>query len=72
MKRDATITGLERLKNSRDGNPQFLVTIDGGATYRTKANTSDAYKLCSYYIGRRVTLEMTRFKSGWQIVGIGG
>ena len=53
------------------GNPKFAVKING-ATYKTKANISDAFKLCQQYVGKRVTVELEQGRGALEIVSIDG
>ena len=66
-----TIRALARLNNSPMGNPKFAVKING-ATYKTKANISDAYKLGQQYVGKRVTVELEQGRGALEIVSIDG
>ena len=66
-----TIQALARLNNSPMGNPKFAVKING-ATYKTKANISDAYKLCQQYVGKRVTVDLEQGRGALEIVSIDG
>ena len=66
-----TIPALARLNNSPMGNPKFAVKING-ATYKTKANISDAFKLCQQYVGKRVTVELEQGRGALEIVSIDG
>ena len=66
-----TINAIRRLNNSPMGNPKFAITING-APYKTKANISDAYKLCQHYVGLRVTVELEQGRGALEIVSIDG
>ena len=66
-----TIQALARLNNSPMGTPKFAVKING-ATYKTKANISDAFKLCQQYVGKRVTVELEQGRGALEIVSIDG
>ena len=66
-----TIQALARLNNSPMGNPKFAVKING-ATYKTKANISAAFKLCQQYVGKRVTVELEQGRGALEIVSIDG
>lgn len=39
---------VTRMKNSRDGNPQYMLTCDG-YRFRTKANASIGYNIDEYF-----------------------
>jgi len=54
-----TLKLIKRMKNSRDGNPQFMLFIDEsgrghGFKFRTPANSMMAYGI-DHYIGKTVT-----------------
>lgn len=66
-----TVDDLRRLKHSPMGNPKFALTING-ATYKTKANISDAYKLGQQYVGKRVTVQLEQGRGALEIVSIDG
>lgn len=57
-----TITGrleqIERLNNSRDGNPRYAVTV-GGYEYRTGVDYSVGYEVSNHKVGAMVTLTLT-------------
>lgn len=63
-KQTQTIKGIKRLPNSHCGNPAFEFTFAGGLTLRTKANISDAYKVCAGWEGKRIDFETETTKSG--------
>ena len=54
-----TLNLIRRMKNSRDGNPQFMLWVDEGKgtgwTFRTPANSMIAYNIESY-LGKTVTV----------------
>ena len=43
-----TLKKITRMKNSRDGNPQFMLYCDG-YKFRTPANASIGYNIDSYF-----------------------
>ena len=43
-----TLTLVKRMKNSLNGNPQFLLQCDG-YRFRTEANSMIAYKISNYF-----------------------
>ena len=43
-----TLTLVKRMKNSLNGNPQFLLECDG-YRFRTEANSMIAYKISNYF-----------------------
>lgn len=43
-----TLKKITRMKNSRDGNPQFMLYCDG-YKFRTQANASIGYNIDSYF-----------------------
>ena len=53
-----TITRLERLRNSKHGNPRFSVTLkigDNVRTYLTPPNAMSSYALSSSLVGSKVS-----------------
>lgn len=52
------VTDREKLRNSRDGNPQWLFTFADGTALKTKANTAWAYVADSpeYAPGETITV----------------
>lgn len=40
-----TVSGTQRLSNSPNGNPRYLVTVTGGNTYRTAPDSAVNYKI---------------------------
>lgn len=67
-----TIKHIKRLKNSYCGNPAFELTFVGGLKMRTKANTSDAYKICDSYLNKTVNIKTQKVgrSNAQQIIGI--
>ena len=44
-KQNVRITHLERLNNSVNGNPAFMVTFDDGTSHRTQSDASVSYEI---------------------------
>lgn len=55
-----TITRIERLKNTRVGNPRYRLWFGNGGPYETTANLSDAFMIGydGYRVGDHVFITM--------------
>jgi hypothetical protein len=68
---EGVITKLERLKNSINGNPRFLVTLDNGNTYTTVADGFIGYQLqTSEFIGPTVRLLIKRVNRSYRVFDV--
>lgn len=55
-----TVAGIDRLPNSRNGNPRFSLTFTDGTTLRTKTDGTVGYEITpSRLPGRTVVLTVT-------------
>jgi hypothetical protein len=50
----STLAKLERLANSRNGNPRFKVTLANGRYGKTDTDAGFAYAICDSWQGKRV------------------
>lgn len=59
-----TVTGvietIDRLHNTRAGNPQYEITLDNGESYITYPNANFAYALTGNEDGKTATLTIGR------------
>jgi len=65
-----TVTYLERMKNSRNGNPRWLITINTGAETRsflTKPNAMCAYKVYTGLVGKSIEARVLQYYGRPQI-----
>jgi len=74
---DATIIGIERMKNSRNGNPKYMLTFqhDGGViSAATKTDSMMAYRIgnASGLIGHPVYVKIGTHYGTNTIDAIGG
>lgn len=53
---NVTIMELQRLANTREGNPMWRITTDSG-NYFTKENSTVAYEITDHYIGELADFE---------------
>lgn len=53
----STLTNLERLRNSRNGNPRFKMTFDNGMEGTTRADDGQAYAITDAWIGKPVKFD---------------
>ena len=53
----STLAKLERLENSRNGNPRFKVTLANGQSGKTKTDAGFAYAICDNWQGKQVRAE---------------
>lgn len=60
----STLAKLERLANSRNGNPRFKVTLANGQSGKTKTDAGFAYAICDSWQGKTVRAEYRVTKSG--------
>lgn len=68
---EGVITKLERLRNSINGNPRFLITLDNGNTYTTVADGFIGYQLqTSEFIGPTVRLLIKRVNRSYRVFDI--
>jgi hypothetical protein len=56
-----TLKKITRMKNSRDGNPQFMLYCDG-YKFRTPANASIGYNIDSYF-DKEVTVTIGLYRN---------
>jgi hypothetical protein len=62
------ITGLTRLKYSRNGNPRYEVALDNGNHYITQTDSACAYEIDNVdYRGVTVELSLTKAYRIWGI-----
>ena len=52
-----TLAKLERLTNSRNGNPRFKVTLGNGQSGKTKTDAGFAYAICDSWQGKTIKAE---------------
>ena len=53
----SALAKLERLANSRNGNPRFKVTLANGQSGKTKTDAGFAYAICDNWQGKQVRAE---------------
>lgn len=68
FKKQSTLTTIKRLKNSRDGNPQFLLTFANGLSGKTKANSGEAYAISDRMIGQSIAFDYYLTDSGREYI----
>jgi hypothetical protein len=59
-----TLAGLERLKDSRNGNPRFRVVLSNGQIGKTKTDSGFTYGICDSWVGKRVRAQYRVTNSG--------
>ena len=59
-----TLAKLERLNNSRNGNPRFRVILANGQIGKTKIDAGFCYGICDSWVGKRVRAEYRVTSSG--------
>jgi hypothetical protein len=65
-----TVTYLERMPNSRNGNPRFVITLENGTgthSFFTKPNAMCAYKVSSGLVGRSIDARLLMYRGKVQI-----
>mgnify|MGYP000326434012 CR=1 FL=1 len=60
----SALANLERLSNSRNGNPRFKVTLANGQCGKTKTDAGFAYAICDHWQGKSVRAEYHITQSG--------
>ena len=60
----STLAKLERLANSRNGNPRFKITLANGQSGKTKTDAGFAYAICDSWQGKTVRAEYHVTQSG--------
>ena len=60
----STLAKLERLVNSRNGNPRFKVTLANGQSGKTKTDAGFVYAICDHWQGKKVRAEYRVTQSG--------
>jgi hypothetical protein len=60
----STLAKLERLNNSRNGNPRFKVTLANGQSGKTKTDAGFAYAICDSWQGKLARAEYRVTNSG--------
>lgn len=58
------LTKLERLNNSRNGNPRFHVTLANGQAGKTKSDAGFAYAICANWQGKPVKAQYRITQAG--------
>ena len=68
---EGVIIKLERIKNSTNGNPRFVITLDNGNSYTTVADGFIGYQLQnSEWIGPTVRLLIKRVNRSFRVYDI--
>lgn len=65
-----TVTNLERMSNSRNGNPRFVITLEndtGTHSFFTKPNAMCAYKVHSGLVGQPIDARLLMYRGKVQI-----
>lgn len=68
FKKQSTLTTIKRLKNSLNGNPQFLLTFANGLSGKTKANSGEAYAISDRMIGQSIAFDYYLTDSGREYI----
>lgn len=63
-----TVTSLERLYNSRNGNPRWALNTEDGHRFVTEADASISYEISPSLEGKTVTIET----EGSYVIGLKG
>ncbi len=53
----STLAKLERMRNSRNGNPRFKMTFDNGLSGQTSADDGQAYAVTDSWVGKPVKFD---------------
>jgi len=67
-----TVTNLERMPNSRNGNPRFVITLENGTgthSFFTKPNAMCAYKVSGGLVGRSIDARLVMHYGKVQVAG---
>ena len=67
-----TVTNLERMPNSLNGNPRFVITLEndtGTHSFFTKPNAMCAYKVHSGLVGQPIDARLIMYRGKVQICG---
>jgi len=57
MNKVSTLTKLERIRNSRNGNPRFKMTFANGMEGTTRADDGQAYAITDAWVGQPVRFD---------------
>lgn len=63
------LTGMERLLNSRNGNPRWRLRVPNGDSYDTKVDAAVGHKISEGFLDKTVTLLLDDKR---QVIGVAG